>query len=242
MWSGDVMSKTRYFIIFVVAIFTIFLLFQYNKNEVIFVNKDAIKFKEEYEKLNNKENPNNKKLYPSVDINKDNPIKYSNYDEVLEILKSGTGVIYFGSPNSALSRILIVPLLTSAEESEVETIYYMNLEEEAESLMLDDKLNVVIEHEGTKGYFKLVSALDSILSENILISADGDKVSTGKKKIEMPTVVFVKDGEIVGYHVGTVDSHEDPYTPLDDRQSEELLMKLINLCSVVKGTVCDERC
>ena len=236
------MSKTRYYIIPIVALLAVFLLFQYNKDDVIYENKDAVKFKEEYESLNNKENSNNKKLYPTVEINKNNPIKYSNYDEIIEILKSGTGVIYFGSPESALSRVLVGPLLTAAEESEISTIYYLNLKDEAESLMLDDKLNVIVEHEGTKGYFKLVSALDEILSENILISADGDKVSTGKKKIDIPTVVFVKDGEIVGYHVGTVASHEDAYSPLDDRQSEELLIKLINLCSVVKGTVCDERC
>ena len=43
--------------------------------------------KEEYEKLNGEINTNNSKKYPEVKISDDNVIKYSNYEEILEILK-----------------------------------------------------------------------------------------------------------------------------------------------------------
>ena len=57
---------------------------------------DAEKFKKEYEKLNGQTIGETNYKYPSVEISKDNAIKYASYDEVLELLKSGTGVIYLG--------------------------------------------------------------------------------------------------------------------------------------------------
>ena len=50
------------------------------------VETDAMKFKKEYESLNGKTIGESKYKYPNVEINEDNPIKYADYDKLLEII------------------------------------------------------------------------------------------------------------------------------------------------------------
>ena len=52
---------------------------------------DAIKFKNEYESLNGKKI--NGHVVKNIKISKDNPIKYSSYDEVLDIIKNKLHVL-----------------------------------------------------------------------------------------------------------------------------------------------------
>ena len=78
--------------------------YRYFEDKKETTSKDAVTFKKEYEPLNNRVNPNNNKLYPEVSISNDNPVKYSSYDEIFEVLKSGTGVIYFGFPECPWAR------------------------------------------------------------------------------------------------------------------------------------------
>jgi hypothetical protein len=51
---------------------------------------------------------------------------------------------------------------------------------------------------------------------------DDEEYETGEKRIYAPSVIFVRDGKVLGIHVSTVDSHEDPRKPLTDEQYEEL--------------------
>ena len=83
---------------------------------------------------------------------------------------------------------------------------------------------------------------DSILDDYILTDNDGKSVSTGEKRIYTPLLIFVKNGKIIAHHTDTVDSQTDPYVALNDRQSEELLLKLINYMSKISASVCDESC
>ena len=75
-----------------------------------------------------------------------------------------------------------------------------------------------------------------------LTDNDGKSVSTGEKRIYTPLLIFVKNGKIIAHHTDTVDSQTDPYVALNDRQSEELLLKLINYMSKISASVCDESC
>lgn len=236
------MRKSSIVIITLVTIFAVFIGYKYFSSEENIKNEDAVNFKKEYETLNNRVNPSNNKLYPEVNIKSDNIIKYSTYDEILEILKSGTGVIYLGYPECPWCRNLVPTMLMAASEVELDTIYYLNIKEDRDLLILNEKKKVITEKEGSKKYFELVDALSSILDDYILTTNDGEEVNTGKKRIYVPIVIFVKDGKIVDKHIDTVESQEDPYVLLSDVQQEELLLKLINLMSSLSGTVCDERC
>lgn len=236
------MKKGSMIIIIIVFLFSIFMGYRYFEDKKETTSKDAVTFKKEYEALNNRVNPNNNKLYPEVSISNDNPVKYSSYDEIFEVLKSGTGVIYFGFPECPWARNLVPVMLSAAKEVEIDTIYYLNIKDDRDVLMLNENDDIITEKEGNKKYFELVEKLDSILDDYILTDNDGKGVSTGEKRIYTPLLIFVKNGKIIAHHTDTVDSQTDPYVALNDRQSEELLLKLINYMSKISASVCDESC
>lgn len=236
------MRKDRVIIVVVVFILMIFIGFKYFENDTKTINVDADKFKNEYEALNDKVNESNNKKYPEVKISSNNPVKYSSYDEIFEILKSGTGVIFLGFPECPWCRNLVPTLIEAAKESEIKTIYYLNISEDRNLLILNDKNEVITQKEGNKNYFKLVDLLSDVLDDYVLSTADGESVNTNTKRIYLPLVIFVKNGKIVSTHVDTVSSQEDPYVLLTDRQQEELLIELINKMSKVNGNICDESC
>ena len=66
---------------------------------------------------------------------------------------------------------------------------------------------------GTKGYFKLLKALDSELDEYV-IEDDGKKYDVKEKRIYVPLIIFVNDGKIIGTHLSTVDTQESGYDEL----------------------------
>lgn len=236
------MKKGSMIIIIIVFLFSIFMGYRYFEDKKETTSKDAVTFKKEYEALNNRVNPNNNKLYPKISISNDNPIKYSSYDEIFEVLKSGTGVIYLGFPECPWAHNLVPVMLSAAKEVEIDTIYYLNIKDDRDVLMLNENGDIITEKEGNKKYFELVEKLDSILDNYILTDNDGKSVSTGKKRIYTPLLIFVKNGKIIAHHTDTVDSQTDPYVALNDRQSEELLLKLINYMSKISASVCDESC
>lgn len=151
---------------------------------------DAEKFKYEYESLNNNS--------VAININEDNPIKYVNFEDLIEILTTGTGVIYFGFPGCPWCRNVIPVLFDVADFNNIDTIYYFNPKD--------------IRTSGDEQYQKLINILDNYLLEN----------EQGEKTLYVPDVYFVKNGKIVGNHLSTVDSQTDPYISLTEEQTKDL--------------------
>jgi thiol-disulfide isomerase/thioredoxin len=202
------------------------------KDKVI---KDNIKFKNEYESLNGKLNSHDKE-YVKVELDDDNPYVYATYDEVMDILKNKTGVIYFGFPECPWCRNMVPVLADAAKELGIEKIYYFNALDMRDIKSLDEDGNIVIEKEGTKEYYELIEALgDSIGSYEGL---NNDSI----KRLYFPTVVFVKDGKILNAHIGTLDSQEDPYVVLNKNQKNELKNIYIDNINKVYDILCDEAC
>ena len=139
-----------------------------------------------------------------IKVPKDNPIKYTKVDEIFEILESGTGVIYFGFPGCPWCRNMLPILFQAAQKNNIDTIYYLNPREVSDE-----------EHS------KLIDVLKEYLDVN----------ENGELTLYVPDVYFVKDGQILGHHLGTVDSQTDPYVPLTDEQKEELLQIFDDLFS-----------
>ena len=92
-----------------------------------------------------------------------------------------------------------------------------------DKLSLDNDGNIVTEVEGAKGYTDLLNALDTILDDYVISDEDGNEVKTGEKRIYVPLVIFVRDGEIVDYHADTVSSQTDPYVALTNEEKNELI-------------------
>lgn len=205
-------------------------------------SKDALKFKEEYEKLNNT-NAYSDKKYNELKISEDNPIKYSNYDEILNIIDKGTGIIYLGFPECPWCRSVLPILFDVASDNRIKNIYYLNIKNERDSLVVEDgKLVYELddngnEKKGTEGYFKLLKALDKYLTE-YTISFEEEVYETGEKRIYAPTVIFVKDGKVLGLHVSTVESHKSGFDKMTEEQKEELYSIYEEYILEIKNSTC----
>ena len=165
-------------------------------------NDDALRFKEEYEALNNQS--------VVMEINEENPIKYVDFEEVIDLLTNGTGVIYFGFSGCPWCRNMLPVLFDVATNNNIDKVYYFNPSNIRKS---DDE-----------NYQKLTNLLDNYLLEN----------EEGKKTLYVPDVYFVKDGQIVGHHLSTVDSQIDPFVSLTEEQTNELKEIYQNLFKKIK--------
>lgn len=216
-----------YFYSLIVIIILLLVVIAIIVNNKFDVNNDSVKFKEEYELLNNQDTGYGKQ-YKKLNISKDNPIVYTTFDEIFDILEDGTGVIYFGFPECPWCRALLPELLTAAENVGIEKIYYLNCKEDRDIKKLDDDGNVITEKQGTPNYYKLIEKLgkyfwtyDGLNDESI-------------KRLYFPTVVIVKDGEVKDIHIDVLDGLDDPYRDLTKNEKtklqgilEEKLQKII---------------
>lgn len=156
---------------------------------------DQLRFKLSYEYINYMEYDNGKKIKVSIPSN--NKIKYVSNTEILDILGSKTGIIYFGYNTCPWCRNAVPILIEAAKENNIETIYYADIHKL--------KLSNIRK--------ELYNKLDSYLSVN----------EEGKKALAVPAVYFVVDGNIVCNHTGTVDSYHNPYNKMTTEQEQELL-------------------
>jgi len=216
------MKKKNIIIITTILVITVITLGLY-----FFLNKesDNIKFKNEYEKLNNQ------KGYLDIEIPKDNNIKYANFDELMEFLDNGTGIVYFGFPECPWCRNALPVLLEAAKENEIQKVYYYNAKPIRDDKELKDG-KIVTNKKGTKEYYKLIDKLKDNLG--VYEGLEDDSI----KRLYFPTAVFVMGGKIVGTHIGTVDSQKDPSKPLTKKQRQELLDIYNDNISKIYGT-CD---
>lgn len=189
-------------------------------------NSESIKFKEEYESLNGKE--------LGITIPENNQIKYASFDEVMDVLETGTGVIYFGSPDCSWCRSAVPILLNSALDNNLDKILYFNASDIRDEKHLDEAGNVIVDQEGTEQYYQLIEKLSEVLSPYEKLQ------DSSIKRLYFPTVIFVKNGKIVASHEGTVSEQEDSSVRLTKRQADELYQIYTNGIQKVLGIYCDE--
>lgn len=155
---------------------------------------DSIRFKFSYEYVNTVEYSNGKKI--KIKVPYDNQIKYLNEKNLLTYLKEETGIFYFGYNTCPWCRNIVPVLIDTAKENNINTIYYIDTYKLDLSNIKDD--------------------LFDILGDNLRKNEDGKKV------LAVPDVYFIKNGNIIGHHIGTVDSYLNPYKGMNDKQKEEL--------------------
>ena len=213
------------------------LVYLKNKNNT---TSDAYKFRTEYAELNNQTNESNGKTYPTVDLNNNNPFVYASVDDIKNLFDNGTGVIYFGFPTCPWCRNLVPVLNEAVNNTSIEKVYYYNIKSIRSSISFDDN-NKLVNEKGDDFYYYLLDKLDSYLTEYTIKDKNNKDYDTKEKRLYAPTVVFVKEGKIIGVHEGTVDSQEDPYVVLDDKQKDELMSIFQDYLTKVTES-CDEKC
>lgn len=128
--------------------------------------------------LNNKDNENDNvrfaKEYADSQVGEDNVFVYKNIDEIINILKYGTGVVYLGFPECPWCQAYVKYLNETAKDANIEKIYYFNILEERKN--------------NTEKYQEIVS----ILGDNL------QRDDEGNLKVFVPNVSFVVNGKIIG--------------------------------------------
>lgn len=202
-------------------------------------SSDAQKFKEEYESLNNTISKSDNTSYNSIFIPLDNPIKYISIDDALKIMQSETSIFYIGANWCPWCRSAISILFDVAKKNNINTIYYLNLDNDKSVYELkDDKL--IKTTSGSDNYYALLDFLKDELSDYILTDSKGKKHSTGEKRIYMPLVISFKKGEVIAKHTGTVTLNKDQtkYDALTKNQEQELYNTYNDILkkTFIKGT------
>lgn len=190
-----------------------------------FRSEDSVKFEKEYESLNDQIAEGDKK-YPKVKLPDSDLIKYASIDDVIKIFNNnGDAVIYFGYSTCYYCRNAVQVLLDTAIETDIDEIYYVNIEDFWDVKKVDDNNEIILEKEAVTGYFDLLNLLgDELVSEYKIKDKDGNDLDTGEKRVDVPLVIFVANGKVVSYNKGTLFSQEDPFVSLDESQIEGLSM------------------
>lgn len=215
-------------ITFIILLCVIVLVYVKVNNKDENIVKDSIKFKEEYEKLNDT-------VKPKVSLNDDNPFVYADSKKVIETLKSGTGLIYFGFSNCPWCRNAVNVL----QYVNTDEILYFDVKDKRDTYeVIDGVLKKTKDAED--GYYEILELLDDIL-EDYEIEDDSTTYKVGEKRIYVPLVVGVLNGKIVGYHLDTVDLNEgqSAYDLLDENQKSKLKLIYDEINSKVNSSSCD---
>lgn len=186
--------------------------------------RDSRRFQAEYESLNLTLRKNSSTdFYRAVSISADNPVQYVTATEALEILEHETAFLYMGAPWCPWCRNIVPVMLEAAGEKGVEPIYYLDLTDERDVFQYENgKLSRSVE--GTEDYFKLLRKLDAYLEPYVVRDKDGRAHDTQEKRISLPFLVAVKDGEVALARSGTyeLEDGQSQYDELTNNQRTEL--------------------
>ena len=204
--------------------------------------EDQLAFKKAYEDLNGQIRDKDGKTIRTLNIDSNNPVDILTEEETVDVLENGTGIIYMGFTDCPWCRTMVPVLLNTLKNTGIEKLYYLDIKDIRSTYVLNNKNKAVKEKDGTAGYYKILELLDKELENYTLTTSKGKIVKTGEKRLLAPTVVFVKEGKVVGIHVGTVDTQKDPYKDLTEEQITELSNIYTQLINKVYDINCTEAC
>ena len=221
------MKKRSIFVILAVIALLIITGCTYEKEETI---SDAVKFKEEYESINNDKIEGSDNVVRELNIPEDNPFVYASANDIVTMMDNNeTFVVYFGFAECPWCRSVLPTLIEVSEELNLDKIYYVDVSEIRDKLDVDDDGNVVVVKEGSEGYLGLLNRLEKVLDDYTLTYED-EKVEMGEKRIYAPNVVSIVNGEAKELETGISDEQDDAYMKLTDDMKKETYNKF--KCSI----------
>lgn len=137
---------------------------------------------------------------------------------------------------------MVSVLMEAANNTNISTIYYLNMHDVRDEYELSDNNEVKLVREGQEGYQELLETLDEILLDYTIKDSDGVEYSVLEKRIYVPIVIFVHDGTIVDYHMDTVETQTNPMDELTEEEHDELYDIYVSGIHKVLDDLCDENC
>lgn len=206
------------------------------------ITESEKKFKTEFETLNGTANADGI-THITVTIPEDNNIEYlslKDADKMLEASENKSGVILFGYAANPWGRNLIPLLLEVANEKELDKIYYVNLMDEdgidlRTTYTLDEKTGKLNMVQGENEYYNVRSSLSDYISDYVYYNAKDKKTTMkGEKYLSAPTVVAIKNGQILDVYESTIETTEKDsgatkvFTTEDKNKAKEAFNALID--------------
>lgn len=183
------------FLLMVLAVVSSIIIYdKFGNTEKVIITDDENIFKNSYEQYNMD------KKYIPVRIMDDNNVEYIDIEKFEELLKSDSAVIFIGTGENNMSRNIVETLLNSLNGAK---FYYYDVNENFIEKEIDGK-NVFVIDDNISDYKKMTTI---IKDTNIVI----------------PTVIFVKNGNIIGIHSGIIESVKDFNKSLTKDQKKELV-------------------
>lgn len=197
------------------------------------ISTDELRFKEEYESINNTEweSSGYKGHYLEMNLPKDNLIKYANDENILELVKNGTHVIYFGNAHCNWCRSAVPVLIDAAKEYGLQEIYYYDF----------FALRSAYEKGENQELVNIYQELIAEIGDLIKTTFDENSRVSGEKRLSAPSLVTVSEGEVIDLHLKTVDSHTNYNKDLTSEQKKELKAIYLDMFNKLVY-VCDEGC
>ena len=178
----------------------IYLLVRDNNKEDVETTTDAQKFSEEYSSISD-----------------DNVFVYASFDEIIDVLDGGSGIVYLGFPECQWCEAYVPYLNEVAKDVGISEILYYNIRE--------DRSN------NSENYRKIVELLDGYLTDD----------EEGNPRIYVPAVIFVNNGTIVGFDDETSLDTGGFTNPADYWSEEEVSDLKSRLTSYMQScTVCTD--
>lgn len=145
------------------------------------------------------------KFAAEYSVAKQNPFKYASIDEVLEIFKNGSGIVFFSNSDDELCVEVASLLLESLNDENIKDVYYYNPQ--------------VIRDNNTDDYNELLDILEDYLSLD-----DNQEVY-----LFLPDVYFIKNGGIIGHNndLAVMDGSIDEI--LTTKRKKQLMNKYLEL-------------
>lgn len=169
-----------------------------NSDKLNEVNKDAIRFKEEFEKYNGLKSSSDN-IYNEVNLPTDSTIVYISLKDIVNIIENEDAYIYISSPTCPYCMATVEILIEVAKELNIEKIYYYDNSNE----VVTDEYNEIMEKLQEK----------NIVSEN----------SQGTKIFGIPLLLKVSNGEIISKVRGVsykLTENQSVYDELNEEQKK----------------------
>lgn len=211
---------------------------QYNKEEsvekeITLVN-DIEEFISEYESYNGEQINDNDIL--EVDLNEDAIVYITSAEDIIDIMLEEDALIYFGFSTCPWCRNMIDVLLDAAENKD-QAIYYVDIKSIRNIYSVEEGL-IVESTVGEDAYYDILEIFGDYLSDYIVYDEDGVEYNTNTTRLYGPTLITVKEGELLDIYVGTHEEVTDPYTALTDEQYDELYTEFNNMINDLQNLSC----
>lgn len=151
-------------------------------------------------------------------VSKDNPFKYIDIDEVLNIIENKSGIIFFGNSDCEWCSETATILTEALAYKNVENAYYYNPK--------------AIREKNTKKYQKLIELLKDYLPFD----------EEGNPYLYLPDIYFIKNGEIIGHNNDTATMSGTVDEALTTKTKRELKNKYLELISKYNVRECTDDC